>query len=48
MIEYSFDEARQLLTKNLESAEGNLKSVEEDLEFIKDQITTTEVSILCT
>jgi hypothetical protein len=47
MVEYSFDEAKGLLTKNLESAQTNLKGVEEDLEFIKDQITTTEVSILC-
>jgi len=45
MVEYSFDEAIQLLTKNLESAEHNLKELVEDLDFLKDQITTTEVNI---
>lgn len=45
MVEYTFDEALQLLTKNLESAEYNLRELNEDLEFLKDQITTTEVNI---
>jgi len=45
MVEYSFEEAIQLLTKNLESAERNLKELVEDLDFLKDQITTTEVNI---
>jgi prefoldin subunit 5 len=46
MVEYSCEEAIELLTKNLDAAKTNLKSVEEDLKFLKDQITTTEVSIL--
>lgn len=46
MVEYSFEEALTLLTKNLENAEINLRELNEDLDFLKDQITTTEVSIL--
>src|SRR5687768_8212146 len=46
MVEYSFDEAITLLSGNLSSAEKNLANVLEDLDFLKDQITTTEVSIL--
>lgn len=46
MVEYSFEEAVDLLTKNLESAEKNLKGLDEDIGFLKEQITTTEVSIL--
>ncbi len=45
-VEYSFDEAIALLTNNLVNAERNLNNLIEDLDFLKDQITTTEVSIL--
>jgi prefoldin subunit 5 len=45
MIEYSYDEALGLLEKNLVNAEIRLRSTEEDLNFLKDQITTTEVNI---
>eukprot|EP01116_Phalansterium_solitarium_P018780 TRINITY_DN5091_c0_g1_i2.p1 TRINITY_DN5091_c0_g1~~TRINITY_DN5091_c0_g1_i2.p1 ORF type:complete len:184 (+),score=20.69 TRINITY_DN5091_c0_g1_i2:98-649(+) len=45
MLEYSFDEAQTLLTTNLEEAGVKLASLDEDLEFLKDQITTTEVNI---
>ncbi|PRP86189.1 prefoldin subunit 3-like isoform 1 [Planoprotostelium fungivorum] len=45
MVEYSFEEAVDLLTKNLESAEKNLKGLDEDIGFLKEQITTTEVNI---
>ncbi len=45
MVEYSFEEASSLLTNNLSSAEVSLKGIEEDLAFLKEQITTTEVSI---
>ena len=45
MVEYSFEEAGTLLSKNLANAETNLKSIEEDLAFLKDQITTSEVNI---
>lgn len=45
MIEYSYDEALALLERNLKNAEIRIKSTEEDLNFLKDQITTTEVNI---
>lgn len=45
MAEYSYDEALALLERNLTNAEIRLKSTEEDLNFLKDQITTTEVNI---
>jgi len=45
MVEYSFSEAIALLTKNLEGAKNTIQSIEEDLNFLKDQITTTEVNI---
>jgi len=44
-VEYSFSEALALLTKNLEGATKTIHSIEEDLNFLKDQITTTEVNI---
>jgi hypothetical protein len=46
MVEYSFEEALDLLTNNLQNAENNLKNLNEDLDFLKNQITTMEVSIL--
>ena len=45
MLEYSYDEAAELLTKNLVQAKLKLKELNEDLDFLKDQITTTEVSM---
>lgn len=45
MVEYSFDEAIALLSANLQTAQRNLENVNEDLAYLKDQITTTEVSI---
>ena len=45
MVEYSHDEALALLERNLKNAEIRLKSTQEDLNFLKDQITTTEVNI---
>ena len=36
MVEFPFNEARVLLSKNLENAKGNLKAFEEDLVFLKD------------
>lgn len=46
MLEYDIDEAQALLEKNLSTATRNLDSLEEDLDFLRDQFTTTEVSIL--
>ncbi|TSN12249.1 Prefoldin subunit 3 [Bagarius yarrelli] len=48
MLEYDIDEAQTLLEKNLGTASRNLESLEEDLDFLRDQFTTTEVSILTT
>lgn len=45
MIEYSYDEALALLERNFKNAEIRIASTEEDLNFLKDQITTTEVNI---
>lgn len=45
MLEYNLDDAEALLVKNLDAATKSLESVDEDLGFIRDQTTTTEVSI---
>lgn len=46
MLEYDIDEAQALLEKNLSTASRNLETLENDLDFLRDQFTTTEVSIL--
>ncbi|XP_007431220.1 prefoldin subunit 3 isoform X1 [Python bivittatus] len=45
MLEYDIDEAQALLEKNLTTATRNLESLEEDLDFLRDQFTTTEVNM---
>nr|XP_033804298.1 prefoldin subunit 3-like [Geotrypetes seraphini] len=45
MLEYDIDEAHTLLEKNLSTATRNLDSAEEDLDFLRDQFTTTEVNM---
>ena len=45
MLEYTYDEALELLNKNYEQAKETKDSLDKDLDFIKDQITTTEVNI---
>nr|XP_014334855.1 PREDICTED: prefoldin subunit 3 isoform X2 [Bos mutus] len=45
MLEYDIDEAQALLEKNLLTATKNLDSLEEDLDFLRDQFTTTEVNM---
>ena len=45
MVEYTYDEAVKLLGKNLHNAESKIKETEDDLDFLKDQITTTEVNL---
>merc|ERR1712198_83519 len=45
MLEYEIDEADTLLTKNLTVAQDNLTELDDDLNFLGDQITTTEVSM---
>eukprot|EP00451_Oxyrrhis_marina_P003736 CAMPEP_0204274110 /NCGR_PEP_ID=MMETSP0468-20130131/24999_1 /ASSEMBLY_ACC=CAM_ASM_000383 /TAXON_ID=2969 /ORGANISM="Oxyrrhis marina" /LENGTH=191 /DNA_ID=CAMNT_0051250269 /DNA_START=29 /DNA_END=604 /DNA_ORIENTATION=+ len=45
MLEYTLDEAKALLEKNEKNANLSLASLEEDMAFLRDQITTTEVNI---
>ena len=45
MVEYSFDEAIVILEKNLSNAQTRLGSTDDDINYLKDQITTTEVNI---
>ncbi|KAH8294950.1 hypothetical protein KR018_004578 [Drosophila ironensis] len=45
MLEYPLDEAEELLKQNVTAAVSNLKSVEHDQDFLRDQITTTEVNM---
>lgn len=45
MLEYPPDEAKALLTKNLDTSMNNLKQLDKDLEFLRDQITTSEVNL---
>lgn len=45
MLEYPLDEAKALLAKNLSTSLSNLKQIDEDLEFLRDQITTSEVNL---
>ncbi|PSK79640.1 hypothetical protein CJJ07_000504 [Candidozyma auris] len=44
MLEYPLDEAVELLNSRLESHKKQLKMVEEDLEFLRESITTMEVN----
>ena len=45
MVEYNFEEAKNLLKNNLKNAENNINEYINDLSYIKDQITTIEVNI---
>ncbi|PVV02494.1 hypothetical protein BB560_003052, partial [Smittium megazygosporum] len=45
MLEYPIDEAQELLETKLNSAKLSLNNVTEDLDFLRDQITTMEVNI---
>ena len=45
MVEYTQEEALKLLGKNLMNAEAKIKETEDDIDFLKDQITTTEVNL---
>ena len=46
MLEYQLDDAEKLLQKNQEAAIASLEQVDADLGFLRDQLTTIEVSIL--
>ena len=45
MLEYSFDDAEELLTKNKESAGKNVQQITFDLGYLRDQMTITEVTM---
>ena len=45
MCEFTLDEAKALLRKNLDNANTTFKNNDSDLDFIKDQITVCEVNI---
>jgi prefoldin subunit 5 len=45
MLEYSHEEALELLRRNLGNAQNALESTDEDLKFLKEQITTCEVNL---
>ena len=45
MLEYDIEDADNLLTSNLQTAESNLEELADDLCYLHDQITTTEVSM---
>ncbi|KAF7989792.1 hypothetical protein HCN44_008466 [Aphidius gifuensis] len=45
MLEYTLDDAQSLMVKNIDVAKTKLKHVEHDLDFVRDQFTTTEVNM---
>lgn len=45
MLEYTLDDAEVLLSKNLDSAEKNLAQIAFDLDYLRDQMTITEVTM---
>lgn len=45
MLEYNLTDATALVQKNIESAKKNLSYIEHDLDFLRDQFTTTEVNM---
>ena len=45
MLSYTTEEALELLTKNYNIAVKNLAAVNNDLAFLRDQFTTTEVNM---
>jgi|EP00427_Karlodinium_veneficum_P050769 prefoldin subunit 5 len=45
MLEYSLDEAVELLRTNEQNAKTTISTLDEDMAFLRDQITTTEVNI---
>jgi prefoldin subunit 5 len=45
MLEYTLDEALELLQTNEQNAKTTIVTLDEDMAFLRDQITTTEVNI---
>jgi hypothetical protein len=45
MVAYPIEEAKALLDEKLSSQQNSMKTCQEDLEFLREQITTMEVNI---
>jgi hypothetical protein len=45
MVEFPIEEAKAVLTRNISAQESTKKGYEEDLEYLREQITTMEVNI---
>lgn len=45
MLEYNLEDATALVQKNIAAAKKNLSYIEHDLDFLRDQFTTTEVNM---
>ena len=45
MVEYNFNDALQLCGKNLANAQQKFTETEDDLGYLKEQTTTTEVNV---
>lgn len=45
MVEYSYAEALELLTKNLDAAQTNLNGTRVDINYLRDQLNTTDVNM---
>ena len=46
MLAYPIDEAENMLQSKLTGAEQSLENVEEDLDFLREQITVRETSVM--
>ncbi|KAK0649404.1 Prefoldin subunit-domain-containing protein [Cercophora newfieldiana] len=45
MLSYPIDEAEEMLSSKLSAAKASLSNCEEDLDFLREQITTMEVAV---
>ena len=45
IVQLSFPEAQELLKMNLSNAEASMGQIMEELAYVKDQKTTTEVNV---
>lgn len=45
MLAYPIDEAEELLESKLKAAKTSLSNCEEDLDFLREQVTTMEVAV---
>lgn len=45
MLEYTYEEAIEFLSKNEEKAKREFEDVKNDLAFVRDQIVTSEVNM---